>query len=91
MQDVLMRLGQEVASDQTCHDMMRQGRPLTNFEMMAYRLWHQSNLDERYKRLGHCCDEPLNMDGRCVYGRGPEGHTCVLVRKAKRILGRNVG
>jgi len=50
MQDVLMRLGQEVASDQTCHDMMRQGRPLTNFEMMAYRL-----------------------------------------RKAKRILGRNVG
>jgi hypothetical protein len=34
-----LEYGREVATDPTCHDMDRQGRPLTNVEMHAATLW----------------------------------------------------
>lgn len=39
-------LGREVATDPTCHDMERDGRPLTNVEMDAAVLWSR---DQRRK------------------------------------------
>ena len=41
-----LAFGQEVAEDPTCHDMERQGQPLTNVEMDAAALWSR---EERRK------------------------------------------
>lgn len=49
-----LEFGREVATDPTCHDMERQGRPITNVEMNACTFYMR---EERRKAEQYLKDE----------------------------------
>lgn len=75
-----MRLGEEIANDQTCHGMERHSRPLTNVEMDAYVYWKQRMWERTIKRDG-CCGGEVGASGRCPQS----GRMCPLYEKAREI------
>jgi hypothetical protein len=75
-----MRLGEEIANDQTYHSMERQGRPLTNVEMDAFVYWKQRMWERTIKRDG-CCGGEIRASGRCPQS----GRMCPLYEKARKI------
>jgi len=77
-----LALGERIAQDPTCRNMMigDPPRPLTNVEMQAMWIWAARQVDQRVARDG-CCGGPISESGRC-----PEtGRACPLFLKAKTI------
>ena len=73
----LLKLGEWV-NDHYQGDFLVDGRPITNVEMMADRIWHNRERERRIAEQG-CCGEGHDVTGRC-YGFG----TCPQFLKQAR-------